>query len=206
MMLSSDDYLKKRKTELAIKLAPLWENSERRYRAGDKNALLATITLCVFFGILVPYWARNALFDIVDNPPKSWDDAFGAPLPKGKSSSAARRHREVEFDIVLDVETAGAPIDEDLFERVGKKYNVSGGTAKRIYYGVKDRDLLLSTWALTNKAHAEMVAAGVDLSTWLQQHEGELASFADDFLGNRKRLRNSRSARKQRTSQKSVKD
>jgi hypothetical protein len=206
MMLNADDYLKKLQGENAKLLGPFFDKEEIRFRGGDKQALLSTVVLCLYLEQPVPRWARDALWDVYNNRPKSWDDAFGPPLPKGKSASAAHRHREIASGIVVDVGRAKAPIDDDLFKRVGKKYKVSGATAKRIYYGDKYRNVTLGAHAFAKKMFMESAASGTDAATWLQQHEGELASFVSDFQENSKRLRNSRSADKQRTSHKPVKD
>jgi hypothetical protein len=205
-MLSADEYLKKLQRENAEIYGPLLKNREMDFRNGDKSVLLGVIVICVHIGIPVPDWARRALWDAYTNPPKSWDDAFGRPLPKGKSAAVVRKHREKEYGIVVDVGTAKAPIDGDLFKRVAKKYNISGATAKRIYYAA-NRNLILSQHAYFKKLFQDSAAAGVDSTTYLQQHEDEFAAFArETFQEISQRLRNSKSARKQRTSQKSIKD
>jgi hypothetical protein len=206
MMLSADDYQKKLLAETAEKLvAPVLKDGEEKYRNGEKERLLSTIVLCVFFEMPVPAWARWALWDVYTRKPKSWDDAFGRPVPKGESAGAARKRQELGYHIVLDVAKAARPIDERLFREVGKRYNVSGGTASRIYYSYWNRDFALLVTELMEKIHRETAAAGVDVYKWMQEGgDEELAKFvADEFRKSRERLRNSKSGRKQRTSQKS---
>jgi hypothetical protein len=205
-MLSADEYLKKLQHENAEIYGPLLKNSERLFRNGRKSTLLGVIAICALLKIPMPDWARSAFLDAYTNPPKSWDDAFGRPLPKGKSAAIVRKHREKECDIVVDVGTAKAPIDEGLFKRVGKKYNISAATAKRIYYAA-DRSQILFQHAFYKKLYQGSASAGVDFATYLQQHEDELAALArEHFPEDRERLRISKSARKQRTSQKPIKD
>jgi hypothetical protein len=204
MLLSADEYLKKLQGENAEIYGPFFEKVERLFHNGDKHVLLSVIAQCVLLKLPVPDWARSAFLDAWVSQPKSWDDVFGRPLPKGKSSTIARKHDEKEDGIVVDVGTAKAPIDEDLFKKVGKKYNISGATAKRIYYAA-DRALILFQHAFYKKLHQGSAAACVDFATYLQQHEEEFAALARNFQENRQRLRSSKSAHKQRTSQKSIK-
>lgn len=61
------------------------EAARLQFAAGDKSALLLTMTTCANMGLPVPRWVTSALLDIHTNPPKSWDDVFGPPLlPKGR--------------------------------------------------------------------------------------------------------------------------
>ena len=121
------------------------EAARLQFAAGDKSALLLTMTTCANMGLPVPRWVASALLDIHTNPPKSWDDVFGPPLlPKGKRAADAQRHRKLKpliWFAVGEAQGTGRKIDDELFADVGKRFEISGATAKQIYYApVFNRD------------------------------------------------------------------
>ena len=70
---------------------------------------------------------------------KSWDEAFGAPLPKGARLQDRRRHRELGPAVWLEVRQllnslSPPAIDEALFEQVGQKFGIKKTLAQEIYY------------------------------------------------------------------------
>jgi hypothetical protein len=146
-MSAADDELRKKEFYWAMFAQcedPL-EAAGYQFAAGDKSALLLTMTTCANMELPVPRWVTAALWDIHTNPPKSWDDVFGPPpLPKGKRAADAQRHRQLRPLIhfaVGEAQGMGRKIDDELFADVGKKFEISGATAKRIYYApVFNRD------------------------------------------------------------------
>jgi hypothetical protein len=122
---------------------------------------------CLEFRRPIPEWARDAFLEAYYILPKSWDDVFGPPIPKGANLAVARRRSKIGCQLYLEVKRSnaeGTPIDDGLFETVGKQFNVSGATAKRMYYDFP----LQITWpkSLTDKS--------------IPKEEEALASVADE--------------------------
>jgi hypothetical protein len=123
-------------------VAPDLKDLEARFFAGDKRALFEALVICIGWAIHLPLWVEDEFLAAIHSLPKSWDDVFGRPLPKGTSTKKARLWREIQLPLYLrvrELHARGDPIDDDLFERVGKKFEISGSTAKRIYYSGMSR-------------------------------------------------------------------
>lgn len=110
---------------------------------GDKTALLRMIVYCARYSWQVPDWARCALLEVYESAQigniKSWDDAFGHPLPKGRQQrgvQTASRKWEV-WCKVRDLHEEGLAIDNELFELVGTKLGISGSTVAELYRQVE---------------------------------------------------------------------
>jgi hypothetical protein len=190
---ASDEYVTTLEA-ISVWSVPAWEKAEQDFLAGDKSALLGTVATCLQLGIPVPDWARNALWEVYNNRPKSWDQAFGPPIPKGKSATATYRDRSLQSKIVLDIGHSERPIDQELFDEIGKRYNVSGAMAKRLYYSQERPDLVLASYDLVEMMFQE---AGIEgAATWLREHKHELGDLMRGFLEKWKRLRSGRSAGK----------
>lgn len=115
----------------------------RDHAAGDKRALMSAIRECARCDLPLPEWAAKAYiraFDSVLNcRVKSWDDAFGAPFPKGVQLHALRRRRLNRLRVhreVLELIKGDPlrPIDAGLFEEVGRKFHMAKTAAERLYY------------------------------------------------------------------------
>jgi hypothetical protein len=118
------------------------------YERGDKSALLNTIMLSILFRQPLPEWAAKAFEDaynrVTMGGARSWDDVFGKPhLGKHKLSAALKNlkygvHRRVRelheggerrgLDALRRAAPqesqktpSGLPIDEALFEHVGRE-------------------------------------------------------------------------------------
>jgi hypothetical protein len=62
-----------------------------------KRALIDAIVYALLHELEVPGWAREALIRGYLAEPKSWDDVFGTPFPKGaKIESLRRLNRKTE--------------------------------------------------------------------------------------------------------------
>lgn len=119
---------------------------EERFRAGNRFALFQAVAACARCDLQMPTWvARGFLrgYDAVVNLRMgSWDEAFGRPYPKGMHIAKGRLRRLKRFQVysaakcILACEPA-TPIDERLFERVGKDCGVSRSVANQLYYEAK---------------------------------------------------------------------
>jgi hypothetical protein len=112
------------------------------YERGDKSALVKTILAAFVLREAVPDWAVEAFVDACDSVmtghARSWDDVFGSPHPQGAhlyTIQKERRRFEV-YRLVREIhEKEGVPIDDGLFERVGRETGLGGKTAIADLYG-----------------------------------------------------------------------
>lgn len=114
---------------------------EKRFAAGDRNALLGAIRICANHDLVMPEWLARAFIRSYDKVLRhdvgSWDDAFGRPLPKGKHLNAARKKRNKGFSAwirVRQLHDQGRAIDEQLFEDVGKELGLGKTLVSEYYY------------------------------------------------------------------------
>jgi hypothetical protein len=127
-----------------INLEELYNN----YQAGDKQALLEAMHLCMGHAIPLPLWCKTAFSsacrEVYDYKAKSWDDVFGHPHPKGMHLGAKREEREKYLQVcqrILQIkkDDPSRAIDGDLFETVGKEFGIGGKTkTEKWYYTYKD--------------------------------------------------------------------
>jgi hypothetical protein len=110
-------------------------------RSGDRFYVLAAITICFRQQTAVPAWAQEAFmraFDTVNEAhAASWDEVFGKPHPKGVHIQRHRHWLEYSHQVharVVELHAAGEPIDEQLFEIVGKEFHVGKTKASQYYY------------------------------------------------------------------------
>jgi hypothetical protein len=116
---------------------PPMEGFRLRFEEGDKRALFEAIN---WDQKGLPDWVKkalgNAYWRFKDGDLKSWEEVFGKPFP-GKSRKRARqraRALEVWTEVRLRI-NQGQPIDEHLFEQVGKKLGLGGhSTVSALYY------------------------------------------------------------------------
>ena len=113
---------------------------ERDFKAGDKLALAHAIAICACADIEMPDWVARAFLqgfnELREFKARSWDDVFGPPRPKGTHASALRKRRERSFlawAYVRHLAASGEPIDNELFDRVGKRLRVGRELAKGFY-------------------------------------------------------------------------
>ncbi len=123
---------------------------EAEFEAGDKNALLAAIHICATHCLVLPEWLAKAYISEYDKVLRhevgSWDDAFGRPFPKGKHLNAARKKREKAGEVwhrVRQLHDQGRPIDEALFEEIGKEFALGKTLVSEYYYYVGEQLLTL---------------------------------------------------------------
>jgi hypothetical protein len=102
----------------------------------DKRELLKAVAVCFAMEVPVPSWLSEAFLDAYHSVPRSWDDVFGRPTPRRKSSNAERRYKKIRFKLYNNVEerhARGQPKDNELFAAVGKDFGISRATAARCY-------------------------------------------------------------------------
>jgi len=122
-------------------LAKILAILKRRFKKGDKTAILKAIQQCFQMKKPVPEWLRLAFLQAYDAATgyeiKSWAEVFGAVHPKGTHLKKERRSLMLRGSIVgrvQELKAAGFPIDKLLFETIGKEFGLSGTTASEIYY------------------------------------------------------------------------
>lgn len=127
------------------------------FERGDKRALLKLVARCGERELPLPQWATavvgDASYRSEKGQLKSWDEVFGKPYPGKSRKGTATESRAVEVWIeVRRLSGEGHPIDEALFERVGKKLKVGRrSTVSRLYWRA-DRHLRS---ARSPRAHLE---------------------------------------------------
>ena len=110
--------------------------------------ILACVRKCANLDFVMPDWlAREFIrrYDAVLNVRAlSWDapEAFGRPYKKGTNQAATRKRRLLRFGISNSVRAILAaepstPIDEALFERVGKQFNIGKTLAAELHYSAE---------------------------------------------------------------------
>jgi hypothetical protein len=121
--------------------AQLLGKLKQRYENGDKTVILVAIQQCLLMKRPLPEWLCEAFLQAYDTATgyeiRSWDEAFGAPHPKGTHLGKERRVLYLRGEIVArvrELQAAGSPVDKGLFETIGQKLGLSGTTASDIYY------------------------------------------------------------------------
>jgi hypothetical protein len=111
------------------------------FENGDKRALLGVIAQCARKELPLPAWAATAFceayFRSRDGKLKSWNEVFGKPWPGKSRKGTATESRAVAVWIEVNRlhHDEGCPIDEGLFERVGKSLGVGRrSTISRLYW------------------------------------------------------------------------
>ena len=120
----------------------------KEYEAGNQTALLPMILICVQDQKPLPDWAGTAFEElyhwVIMGGARSWDDAFGSPHPKGRHVNAVRLEK-LKYKVhrrVRDIhDKERVPIDNELFERVGRELGIGGKTAVSELYGKVERML-----------------------------------------------------------------
>jgi hypothetical protein len=141
----------------------LLEILRQQFEGGDKSALLeALYHWCLMNrpygfvdenGVVVglpqfrplPEWLRRAFKDAYEKgrarfQTKSWDDIFDPPVPRGTQLEKEKLRRLViERVWALKTEDPEMPIDRGLFDQIGEKLGIPGGTIDGLYYDERSR-------------------------------------------------------------------
>jgi hypothetical protein len=114
----------------------------------DGFAVLGAIRECITSGLVAPEWlayAFNSRYNsVLSCRAKSWDDpkAFGLPYKKGTNIASLRKKRMLMFAvwneiILIKKMNPDTPIDDGLFESVGKKFALGKTLCSEYYYSAK---------------------------------------------------------------------
>jgi hypothetical protein len=126
----------------------LSEELRRDLEKGDRSALLQMVYHAAQHRRPLPEWAAEAFpiayTWVMRGSARTWDDAFGPPFPAGthihKLKLESRRY-EV-YQLVQEIHRdEGCPIDDELFERVGREMGIGGKTTIKDLYGPVARAL-----------------------------------------------------------------
>ncbi len=120
----------------------------KQYQKGEKKAITEGLYLCALNDIPLPKWLAfsylAAFRKVIFFKAKSWDDVFGRPHPKGTQLLAKRDKREKMFSLYnriheIKQRSPDTPIDESLFEKVGKEFGLGKSLTNEYYYEAKNR-------------------------------------------------------------------
>ncbi|RJF86791.1 hypothetical protein D3874_06965 [Oleomonas cavernae] len=125
------------------------EELKNKIREGDKAELLRAMRICAGARLVTPEWLAVAFIEAYDSVARrfeagSWDDIFGKPVAKGTHVGRLRERRRKRIEVYRAVKLAlradpPPPVDQSLFELVGKVCCVSPSVAKELYYSVKNQ-------------------------------------------------------------------
>jgi hypothetical protein len=128
------------------------QSRKEQIKEGDGFEVLSCIRWCINHGLVAPIWLCkefNKRYDSVLNlKAKSWDDklSFGKPYKKSFNLNAAKKEKYKKFTVHAEVirllnSRPKPPIDDGLFELVGKQFGIGKTLAKEYYYKVeKERE------------------------------------------------------------------
>jgi hypothetical protein len=129
-------------------LAEILEILKQKHEDGDKTALLYAVYHCLLMKRPLPEWLRLAFLHTYESRARfeirSWDEAFGTPVPRGTHLEKEREHTELRARILeraRELTAVGATIDKHLFEEIGRGLGISGTTASTLYYDERGRKL-----------------------------------------------------------------
>jgi len=114
---------------------------------GEKKAIIESLYLCVLNDFLVPSWLTLAFLrayrDVNHYRAASWDEVFGPPHRKGIHLKAKKDEKDKSVRVWVRVKqiqkTKGEPIDEFLFESIGKEFGICRSLASKHYYSLEKR-------------------------------------------------------------------
>lgn len=127
---------------IAIEHIKALEDSAKK----DKFFLMKAIDICAKHGLVMPEWVarsyRDAFREITSAKERSWDVVFGKPYAKYTRLNKLRK-KEQKFRVYEKIihtlkKHPELSTDDYLFEQIGRKFCISGSTAKALYYEVKD--------------------------------------------------------------------
>ena len=126
----------------------LLQTWEREYQGGKKEVLPKIVAYCLHRKREPPAWAKSAFIKACLFGKGPWESDFGRRPKRMNFAKRLKRARrsEAPYDRVEELRKTN-PVDPALFERVGKEFKVSAGTASALYYSpatrgaIADRDV-----------------------------------------------------------------
>ena len=108
------------------------------YEAGHRQALWEIIVVCSLSGTPIPEWACE-VFTGIDPHVKwgmieSWNEVFGKPREKARSVIKAKNSRTSVYEMVQLLNAKGMPINDPMFELIGKHLGIGGQTTVKNLY------------------------------------------------------------------------
>jgi hypothetical protein len=125
--------------------SPGFPDYREDFERGDKHALLLVIYTCAECRWKIPQWATVAFVDMYMRglyaEIESWDDVFGKPWGDGRQQRTARSEAATPyiFKRVMQLHREGAPITNELFERVGEEFGISRPQVSKYYYAMRQQ-------------------------------------------------------------------
>jgi hypothetical protein len=124
-----------------------FEDDSRRFRsayeAGKKIALWKTIVMSAIYKSPIPEWAASILEGadgyVISGELNSWNELFGKPRLQSRSVLRARHLSRAVYYRIKDLHLRGTPINNDLFDRVGREWGIGGReTVRKLYKSVDE--------------------------------------------------------------------
>src|SRR5437763_6458009 len=126
------------------------DQNRKNYEAGNKTALFRVLMQCAFFRRPMPEWASHVFVVMhraaVAGEIRSWDDVFGRPWqqeqPRAQQRGVRTQSRKYQVWIrVRDLHEGEGkpPIDNALFERVGRQLGIGNKSTVAALYGQVER-------------------------------------------------------------------
>lgn len=115
------------------------------HEQGDRRAVLEALHLCAVHSLPLPGWVAqayaNAYMMVRLGEARSWDDVFGPAIPKGAHLSRVKKERKAlaVYWEVYRRHAENEPIDDLLFESVGKPLGLGKTSTSDLYYSAKRR-------------------------------------------------------------------
>lgn len=125
------------------------------HKSGHQKALIEAIHLCAINSLPLPRWCEygflKAYRKVRQYKARSWDDVFGKPHKKSTNLVAKEKEWEKGFLVYWRIKeikekNPELPIDNELFETVGKDFGVCKTLAAEYYAKEKRRH---ETWLKT---------------------------------------------------------
>jgi hypothetical protein len=129
-----------------IAVHELKEMADKYEDTRDNNLILAAVYQCAMNDLPMPRWCVfkyiKSYRDVYFKAVTSWDDSFGRPHPKGTHANDIRKWKADAFRVKERIEEIvkkeDAPIEPELFERVGKELGMGAHTTtSNLYYYAK---------------------------------------------------------------------
>jgi hypothetical protein len=133
---------------LALGPEAVSEHVRSLHLSGQPQALTDMIYWCLKLGWAIPKWAADAFIVAAEKVRRaevdSWDDAFGRPYPGEHVGKVRRYLKSTKIYLrVNELHGPNSPIDNGMFERVGKEFSLAKTQCADLYYAFKKREDVL---------------------------------------------------------------